>query len=354
MHFNKFPSVFLFIVSFLFITACQTDNVVKTVDIEEGVSVVTNEDADKVIEEQKAEEEVVTPIGDAKDYQVEVSSVLIDDTAIGFNYEGQMVADNDFSTAWCPTDGGIGAKVSYVFNSPVSASSFGIVPGFARDEAIYQKNNRLKTVAIYLDEVKFKEFELSDGYGMQFIDFGEEKTFKKVTLEVVGVYKGSKYDDTCIAEWDFWSDYEVNKDADAALNYYNNYKKNDALKPYDLVGNITVSDNPPAACKEPVDPSPAIYEEDGVMKYPSYSGLYFTAYINEYGVADENLDVELYYKGYDNDWYLDDSAFEWPIVESCGGNLYQHIKVYIGNDSAYLIKIYNKGKLVGSKEIVTK
>ncbi len=352
MTLSKNLPIALFALSFLFLSACQ-DSGSRSVDVEEGVSVVEDVDQEEVIEDQKEEEEEAKDIVDATDYQIEVSSVLVDNTAIGFNYEGEMVSDKDFSTAWCPIDGGVGAKISYVFNSPVKASYFGIVPGFARDEAIYKQNNRIKSLALYFDEVKLKDYELADIYEMQFLEFGEEKTFKKITIEVTAVYAGSKYQDTCIAEWDFWSDYVKNKDVDAASNYYTSYKKNDALKPYDIVGLITVSDVPPAACKEPEAASSDIYEKDGVMFYPSYRGLYFTSYINQFGVADQNLDVELYYKGYDDEWYLVDSAFEWPIVESCGGNLYQHIKVYIGDNSAYLIKIYNEGKLVGSKEIAT-
>lgn len=351
MQVSKILPAFLFLSSILFLSACQGGS--RTVDVEKGVSVVEEVDQEEVIEEQKEEEEEAKNIADAGDYQIEVSSVLVDNTAIGFNYEGEMVSDKDFSTAWCPSDGGVGSKISYVFNSPVKASYFGVVPGFARDEAIYKQNNRIKSLSLYFDDVKFKDYELGDAYEMQFVEFGEEKTFKKITIEVIAVYAGSKYQDTCISEWDFWSDYVKNKDVTAAMNYYTSYKKNDALKPYDIVGLIKVSDVPPAACKEPEVASSKIYEKDGVMMYPSYTGLYFTSYINQFGVADQNLDVELYYKGYDDEWYLVDSAFEWPIVESCGGNLYQHIKVYIGGNSAYLLKIYNEGKLVGSKEIAT-
>ena len=353
---KKFFSVFLFGGVFLFLSACQNSEIQaepKIVDLEKGVSVVDEVDKEAVVEEQKEAEEEVLDIAEATDPQIEVSSVLLDKTAIGFNYEGEMVSDKDFSTAWCPSEAGVGSKISYVFNSPVKSSYFGLVPGFARDEAIYKQNNRIQSLALYFDDVKWKDYELEDLYGMQFLEFGEEKSFKKITIEVTAVYAGSKYPDTCISEWDFWSDYVKNKDVGAALNYYNNYKKKDALKPYDIVGQITVSDIPPAACKEPEPASADVYEKDGVMVYPSYSFLYFTSYINQFGVADQNLDVELYYKGYDEEWYLVDSSFEWPIVESCGGNLYQHIKVSIGLHSAYLLKIYNQGKLVGSKEIAT-
>jgi len=327
------------------LTGCTNESIVE-VDIDEGITVDTQE-------QEVAQEEEAISIFDAKGYQIEADSVLVDSTNIGFNYEAAMVDDEDFSTAWCSSEGGIGGKISYVFDSLVEASYFGVVGGFARDESIFAQNNRLKTIKIYLDDIEFGEYELLDEYGMQFVDLVGAQPFKKITMEIVAVYPGNKYDDTCIAEWDFWSDYVVNHDSVAAVNYYENYKQADALKPYDIVGSITVSDTPPAACKEPEPVSDMVLEENGETLYPSYSTLYFTSYINEYGQADQNLDVELYYKGYDDEWHMVDSAFEWPVVESCSGQLYQHIKVNVGWNKAYMIKIYNSGKLVGSKEIMT-
>ncbi|MDP2624742.1 MAG: hypothetical protein Q8P27_00985, partial [Candidatus Peregrinibacteria bacterium] len=59
-------------------------------------------------------------------------------------------------------------------------------------------------------------------------------TITSITMKVTGVYEGSKYDDTCIAEVDFWSDWVNTRDADAAYNYYQNYKADAALRPVGL------------------------------------------------------------------------------------------------------------------------
>ncbi|PIZ76306.1 hypothetical protein COY05_01535 [Candidatus Peregrinibacteria bacterium CG_4_10_14_0_2_um_filter_38_24] len=312
---------------------------------------------DKVVETEVAQrpevkEEEAKPIAEVKNYQVEVNSVLVDNTGIGFNYEGEMVSDRDFSTAWC-SEKGLGGKISYVFSTPVKASGFGIVPGFARDEAIFKQNNRVHGMQMYFDDVKGNVVTLEDKYGMQFVDFDGEKTFKKITLEVEELYSGSKYDDTCISEWDFVSDYVQNKDAVAAKGYYENYKKKDALKPYDIVGEISVSDVTTSACNNPEKASGLVLEENGVKKYPGWKRLYVAANVNEFGSISDVVDLELYYKGWDGQWYISDSALSSPVVKACNGGLYSNFEVYTGYyDSEYLMKFYNKGKLVGSKEIV--
>ncbi len=300
----------------------------------------------------EAKEEAPKPIAEVKNYQVETSSVLVDNTGIGFNYEGEMVADRDFSTAWC-SEKGLNGKISYVFSTPVKASGFGIVGGFARDEAIFKQNNRVHGMQMYFDDVKGNLVTLEDKYGMQFVDFGGEKTFKKITLEVQEVYSGSKYDDTCISEWDFTSDYVKNKDAAAAKGYYENYKKKDALKPYDIVGDISVSDVTTSACQNPEKASDLVVEKDGVKQYPGWKILYVSANINEFGSTSDSIEMELYYKGFlDGQWHIADSALSQPVVKACNGGLYSNFEVYTGYyDQEYLVKFYNKGKLVGSKEI---
>lgn len=306
----------------------------------------------EVSKRPEIKEEDPKPVSEVGNYQVEVDSVLVDNTGIGFNYEGEMVSDRDFSTAWCSVVKDAGGEISYVFASPVKASYFGIVPGYARDEVIYNQNNRVKSFKLSFDDKEFKTFNLEDKYGMQFVDFGGEQVFKKVSLLIDGVYPGSKYKDTCVSEWDFVSDYVKNKDDVAAKSYYENYKKKDALKPYDIVGDITVSDVTTEACKNPEKPSDLVIEENGVTKYPGWKILYVAAHVNQYGSVSDVIDAELYYKDFDGQWRIVDSALSAIVEKACNGGLYSYIEVYTGYyDSEYLLKFYNKGKLVGSKEI---
>lgn len=187
------------------------------------------------IEEEVEEiiEEKINPIRSARDkIQVFASSTLIDTTGIGFDYSPKQVLDQDFSTSWTEDveDEGVGEWIRLDFPSQAKINTLGIVPGYARDEEIYAENNRLKSFELeFSDGTKITK-TLPDTYGMHFVEFSTVKT-TSLKLTIKSVYKGSKYNDTCIAELDIWSDYVINKDAQAALNYYKKYKEPYALKP---------------------------------------------------------------------------------------------------------------------------
>jgi hypothetical protein len=174
--------------------------------------------------------------------------VLEDNTGYGFAYDASNVFDLDYSTAWCrgdydtDVDGPYAGGLQLSFASPPAGKTVGIVPGFARDETIFYQNNRVKELVVaYGGALAYSEtFTFEDEYAMQFFEWpasGNETTFM---LYVTDVYAGSEYDDTCIAEIDFWSDWVMTEDADAAYNYYQQYKADAALRPVGI-DEITVS-----------------------------------------------------------------------------------------------------------------
>lgn len=170
----------------------------------------------------------------------ESSSELEDDTGYGFAYNAANVLDLDFSTAWCSGDvdrdtegpwaGGLGLHFQ---SPPVAGTIVGIVPGFARDETIYYQNNRIKELTVvYGGAGRYQEkFQFEDDYSMQFFEWPESHEENSFFLYVTEIYPGSKYDDTCIAEVDLWSEWVKTRDAEAAMNYYEQYKKASALRP---------------------------------------------------------------------------------------------------------------------------
>jgi len=201
----------------------------------EDPSSVTNEAVEKeetpIPEEEK--EEGINPVRpDKSEVTVSASSVSRDTTGTGFDYSPSQVLDQDFSTSWTEDvkDEGKDEWILLEFPSKAKINTLGIVPGYARDTDIYVENNRLKSFELeFSDGTKINK-ELPDKYGMHFIEFSTiETTFLKLTIK--NIYSGSKYNDTCIAEIDIWSDYVLNKDAQAALNYYKKYKGVYALKP---------------------------------------------------------------------------------------------------------------------------
>jgi len=163
----------------------------------------------------------------------EGSSELKDDTGYGFAYSAANVLDLDYSTAWCPNMAEDAIPVLTLnFPEPTKLSTVGIVGGFARDEDIFFKNSRLKTVEVWYDDQPeaLGELHFEDKYEMQFFQMPEDSV-KSVKFKVMEVYSGSKYKDTCVAEIDFWSGWVSQKDAVAAVNYYEEYKASSSIRP---------------------------------------------------------------------------------------------------------------------------
>jgi hypothetical protein len=75
-----------------------------------------------------------------------------------------------------------------------------IVNGIISDNKpqLYENNNRLKMIRIFLDgELKGKDYAILDTPCPQMLQL--DKYAKSVRLEILDVYKGSKWDDTCIS-----------------------------------------------------------------------------------------------------------------------------------------------------------
>ncbi len=168
---------------------------------------------------------------------VVASSELEDDTGYGFAYSPSNVFDLDYSTAWCPDIDDPDPWIRIIFPEEIDFSrvgTVGVVPGFARDETIYFQNNRVKNLELSYGGMGglSVSYGLEDEYGMQFVEFPNEGgVWSSVVIRARDVYSGSKYDDTCISEIDFWSEWVKLKDAQAALNYYEKYKKDEAIRP---------------------------------------------------------------------------------------------------------------------------
>lgn len=324
---------------------------------ETGESVKTevkSEQKDVVVDEP----EESLPSAKDVEFVVSADSVLVDDTDIGFNYGPDMVADNDFSTAWCVESGKRVGEISFEFEETVRADKFGIVPGFARDEKIYNQNNGLKTLKVIFDNKDEQIFKLQDAYGMQFIKL-ENQQFKKISFVISDVYQGNKYDDSCISEIDFKSDYVVNEDAVAALAYYKKYKADFALKPYDIVGEILISDTAKDNCGRPGIPSDALHEYEGnIVLYAAK--VFISAKINEYGREGDELSLKWYVTDGSSDPLKTDREWRFKevrkvvIEKSCDGKLFVHTVLDTDGVSGTTlgvnkIQFYNDGKMVGSE-----
>ena len=114
------------------------------------------------------------------------------------------ILDGNFENTWCEADEngpGLGESITVEFSEPVSFDEIQIVNGFATKD-YYKKNNRVKSILLTQVANKHfqqKEYTLKDDVAdWQSIKFDLDQTAQTLTIKITGVYKGSKYDDTCL------------------------------------------------------------------------------------------------------------------------------------------------------------
>lgn len=199
-------------------------------NINQNVNADTNQNVNEVTSTATDEVNPVRPPRD--EVVVTTSSTLTDISGVGFDYSPGQVIDQDFSTSWVEAVSGDGIDewIKMQFSAPAQINILGIVPGFARDNDIYLENNRIKSFELEFSDGTTINEELIDRYGMHFVAFPMIDT-DYIKLTIKSVYKGSKYEDSPMAELDIWSDYVLAMDAQAALEYYETYKRTSALEP---------------------------------------------------------------------------------------------------------------------------
>jgi hypothetical protein len=138
------------------------------------------------------------------------SSELIDKNN---RYAVKNIIDERPETAWVEgrKDSGINEYINIHFNTRVEVEpnnyeegllkikKIGIINGYAKNNTIFKQNNRVKKIRLKggsHDQI----YTLKDTMDMQYIEFDEPILTSMIKITIFEVYKGSKYDDTCISE----------------------------------------------------------------------------------------------------------------------------------------------------------
>lgn len=148
----------------------------------------------------------------AQTKQATVKSVIATSELVEAQFDGKYlyppinILDGDFQTTWCEAeeDGpGMGESITVEFAEAVSFDEIQIVNGFATKD-YYLKNNRVKKLLLTQvagQHFQQKEYTLRDKKdGWQSISFDLPQTAQTITLKILDIYSGSKYDDTCLAD----------------------------------------------------------------------------------------------------------------------------------------------------------
>ena len=168
-------------------------------------------------------------------FKATASSSLIEKGKPASFYGPANVIDGKLETAWCSNAHGSTVQGEFIELEikPTAAQGIHFLPGFGKNQGLYKLNNRIKKARITFVDVSGKiQDEIAeikrdpldctscymgddcsnpqnnepcalDNYGggdSISLIFDEYKCIKKVRIEVMDVYKGDKYDDTCIAE----------------------------------------------------------------------------------------------------------------------------------------------------------
>lgn len=159
----------------------------------------------------------------------------------GFGKYGVInLVDKDPNTAWVEGNKDEGMNEYFIINIPFQTQLLSIKAGYHKSEAIYFSNNRPKKIEIQMYEGFNPDgyaTEYYDGYILTKLDFEQEEELKdemieqKIKLDILwdkldkdkqyflkvkinSVYKGAKWDDTCISEISFTGEVVIELSSD--------------------------------------------------------------------------------------------------------------------------------------------
>jgi hypothetical protein len=135
--------------------------------------------------------------------EIDVSDCLVD-PAVPLRYGLQSAFDRNPATSYVAnTKDGL-FEIRFLIHNygdyrydgvgiPIAGiTKLALINGYAQNEELYFANNRIKKITVP------EETELADGtLGFQFVDFTQRE---QSTITVTELFKGEKYNDTCLAE----------------------------------------------------------------------------------------------------------------------------------------------------------
>ena len=121
-------------------------------------------------------------------------------------HSGRLAVDGNTNTCW--SEGvkglGIGENIEIHFNGNYRVNGMNIWIGHQKSQQLYYQNARPTSVRILGSDGSNEVYNLNDTYGMQRVNFRYPITVNKVKVAVERVAPGSKYEDTSIAEVNFF------------------------------------------------------------------------------------------------------------------------------------------------------
>ncbi len=138
---------------------------------------------------------------------ISASSFLRDKNNPG-RYSPNKLFDSDPLTSWVAAgnSSGIGAELNIRFSKSISIDTIEVMPGYF-DAIYWEKNNRIRYIKFWIDGaeygIPFEDVMEAQRFS---IDYDRPITLDRISFIIDSIYKGSKWNDTCIAEIAFYRD----------------------------------------------------------------------------------------------------------------------------------------------------
>lgn len=156
------------------------------------------------LEEAKKElEESQKKFGMSDIINVSATSVLSEK---GMTHSTQRIIDGDEKTAWVEGVKGQGENeaVSFSFNGEYKITGFSIKAGYHKSAKLYDENSRPANIRVTYSDGSSEEYYLEDLFCEQNIYLNSPKVTRSITLTILSVYPGSRFEDTVISELKFY------------------------------------------------------------------------------------------------------------------------------------------------------
>lgn len=115
--------------------------------------------------------------------------------------------DNNPETSYVEDSTDDNICLSFYFDYPgVNVKKIKIINGYAQSEDLYYKNNRVKRLNLEVSERKSKLIDLNETLNIQNFDIDLFTENQFLDISSTDLYKGTKYNDTCIAEFNILTD----------------------------------------------------------------------------------------------------------------------------------------------------
>ena len=158
-------------------------------------------------------------LGTQEDYDRKLSNALNIPAGVGmtayhssadqegnYSHSGKLAVDGNVDTCW--SEGvkglGIGENIEIQFNSTYKVNGLNIWIGHQKTQELFYQNARPTVIRVLGSDGSDEVYRLRDAFGGQRLNFRYPITVNKLKIVVVEAAQGTKYEDTCIAEVNFF------------------------------------------------------------------------------------------------------------------------------------------------------